>query len=314
MKKSIVFLILIILLIGAISTMAIRHSVSKTTGEKGYASEWNADHTVTDPNTAKRSATLIVAANNSKDKERADYVCDGISDYAEIQQALNDLPTMGGKVLLLEGDYDLYNGGGLVKIDIAKDGTTIEGQGAGTHLTNSGTGGDALIFDVGNKNKFKICNLWIEQVNPDLSVTLWIDGGDDLVVEELWLTNQKFWFQIDNSNRVKLSNWAVNCADIQIFGGANNKIIIGNIVIDSTGVSRISLRDNFYSIVEKITGENTNLLYRGNSDYNIFANNICNSIQISDATCDENVIHGNLVDLAIVDGGTNTHQADNWVF
>jgi len=54
-----------------------------------------------------RAATLVVAANDSstKSKAQADYICDGVDDQVEIQAAIDALPAQGGKVLLLEGTY-----------------------------------------------------------------------------------------------------------------------------------------------------------------------------------------------------------------
>lgn len=56
-----------------------------------------------------RSATLVVAANDSLDKSKAqaDYVCDGVADNVEIQAAIDAIPSVGGKVVLLEGTYVL---------------------------------------------------------------------------------------------------------------------------------------------------------------------------------------------------------------
>ena len=53
-----------------------------------------------------RSATIVVAASDSKFKQFADYVCGGTNDKDIILAALNALPApQGGKVLLLDGNY-----------------------------------------------------------------------------------------------------------------------------------------------------------------------------------------------------------------
>jgi parallel beta-helix repeat protein len=56
-----------------------------------------------------RTATIVVAASNSSaaGKAQADYACAGTSDDVVIQEALNALPASGGKVLLLEGTYNI---------------------------------------------------------------------------------------------------------------------------------------------------------------------------------------------------------------
>lgn len=56
-----------------------------------------------------RSATIVVAASDSsaKSKAQADYVCDETADNIDIQAAISELPTVGGKVQLLEGTFNL---------------------------------------------------------------------------------------------------------------------------------------------------------------------------------------------------------------
>ena len=53
------------------------------------------------------SASMTVAANDSptKLKNRADYVCDGVADDVQIQAAIDELPSGGGKVFISEGHY-----------------------------------------------------------------------------------------------------------------------------------------------------------------------------------------------------------------
>jgi parallel beta-helix repeat protein len=51
--------------------------------------------------------TLVVAASDSLDTSRADYVCDGTDDQDTIMTALGDLPAGGGCVKLLEGTYNI---------------------------------------------------------------------------------------------------------------------------------------------------------------------------------------------------------------
>ncbi|MFC1789720.1 right-handed parallel beta-helix repeat-containing protein [Patescibacteria group bacterium] len=61
--------------------------------------------TTTDSDTNYYGPTIIVAASNSTNTDRAHYVCDGTNDEAEINQALAALPSTGGVVQLLEGTY-----------------------------------------------------------------------------------------------------------------------------------------------------------------------------------------------------------------
>jgi hypothetical protein len=78
-------------------------------------------------------ATFVVAASDSLNKEKADYVCDGTDDQVEIQAVIDALPAGGGRVLLLEGTFEISN-----YIDLAGlNNVTLEGQGCGTIIHNN---------------------------------------------------------------------------------------------------------------------------------------------------------------------------------
>ncbi len=80
-----------------------------------------------------RASTLVIAASNSQDKTRADYVCTGSGDQTTINTALAALPSGTGKITLLDGLYTLSGaitcggGGGTSAV-------VIEGQGWNTQI------------------------------------------------------------------------------------------------------------------------------------------------------------------------------------
>lgn len=70
-----------------------------------------------------RSATFVVCANDSLNKTQCDYLCDGIADDVQIQAAIDAVPTAGGKVLFLEGQFNISD------TIFMKDKVTLEGMG-----------------------------------------------------------------------------------------------------------------------------------------------------------------------------------------
>ncbi|MCG2712620.1 MAG: right-handed parallel beta-helix repeat-containing protein [Candidatus Omnitrophica bacterium] len=76
----------------------------------------------------------IVAASDSVDTTRADYVCDGTDDQVEIQAAIDDLGTNGGAVYLLEGTYNISASINLDSTAPDDSGKAIIGTGKGTVL------------------------------------------------------------------------------------------------------------------------------------------------------------------------------------
>ncbi len=79
--------------------------------------------------TQSHSATFVVAAADSKNPEKADYVCDGIDDQEEIRSAIAALPASGGKIVLTEGTFNLTDA-----IYSFVSNMTLEGQGVSTVL------------------------------------------------------------------------------------------------------------------------------------------------------------------------------------
>lgn len=62
--------------------------------------------------------TIIIASSVSRDKDSADFICDGINDEAQIRAAITLLPktethgvtdTYGGEIVFLEGQYNISN-------------------------------------------------------------------------------------------------------------------------------------------------------------------------------------------------------------
>lgn len=94
-----------------------------------------------DNNSGRRSSTVVVAAADSREQARADFVCDGVADHITIRQALAALPQAGGQLLLLEGSYyldltgiedDGYGYRALISVSL--DNVTLKGQGRSTRL------------------------------------------------------------------------------------------------------------------------------------------------------------------------------------
>lgn len=73
--------------------------------------------------------TITVACSTSKHNITADYHCNGTNDQTVIQQAIDALPSTGGKIVLLEGTYNISG-----QINVNKPNVTICGMGNSTVL------------------------------------------------------------------------------------------------------------------------------------------------------------------------------------
>ena len=83
----------------------------------------------------KKYARFVVGTSTAGyTSDQVDYLCDGTEDQVEINQAISNLPSTGGEVLLLDGSYNISGD----DIIISQSGVTLCGCGAGTIL-NMGT-------------------------------------------------------------------------------------------------------------------------------------------------------------------------------
>ena len=90
------------------------------------------------------AATIVVAASDSKNTASADYICTGTADQNQINAAIAALPSGGGKIVLLDGTYNISG-----SITVNKDNVTIEGMGNGTVLQTSS---NISVIYVGSSN------------------------------------------------------------------------------------------------------------------------------------------------------------------
>jgi len=330
--------------------MTIKHAAVKASGDMGTADEWNADHVISDASKSKNNVTLIVAASNSLDTSRADYVCDGIDDDETIQEALDDLPAGGGSVILLEGTYELSN------LIYTHDYTQIKGQGYSTVLQ---TIGNHRVISIATDDGVIIQDLKIvgsgagHAANDGIYITASNNvtvhnvrcedcGGNGIEVtgvsDNITLTNN---FQISNENH-----------GIYAHGTSRNIIFSGNHSKENGGIGIYLYTSTAGSFVNNVVEDNVNhgiLLYSssdntvcnnvvmGNdsgdtgtwdgiivdhdSDNNTIVGNRCGEndnaeIRIDDATCNKNVVVGNNAvgathAFAIVDNGTGTVLGNN---
>ena len=171
----------------------------------------------------RAAATFIVAASDSLHKERADYVCPGVDDQVVIQAAIDALPTSGGKVVLLDGTYNLSANVTL------NDNVHLSGNGAGTILVGRN-------IYANNVSEITISNLYVKDtvghcihlsdvVNGLVKNCIVENAGDDGIA-----------VQGDSTVGVIINaNICRNCATstvpsgIELDMGARNVIITNNI-------------------------------------------------------------------------------------
>lgn len=132
---------------------------------------------------------LFVAANDAstRDKIRADYVCDGNDDQVEINLAISDLGG-GGRVVLSTGKFNLSE-----TVSISQSNTIVMGQGWKTTLhVNDSSNIFAITYD---SSSTAISGCSVKDLNIDCNGNsqstggggIWASGCVQCVFDNLWI-------------------------------------------------------------------------------------------------------------------------------
>jgi len=188
----------------------------------------------------RTTTTIVVASSSSNEKEKADYICDGVNDELEIEAAMSQLPSEGGRVFLLEGEFEL---GGNIDV-ISK--TLIEGTGFGTRL--DGQGAYNMIFDsadnvVVRRIFFKDTSIvWKNSVERNFILDNWFydftnerngieyisaPNGQRHVISGNYFEHTQFPIHMENVNNMLISN---NVFQYNDGGGINISNSNGNMI------------------------------------------------------------------------------------
>jgi parallel beta-helix repeat protein len=232
-----------------------------------------------------RCATRIVAASNSLDRTRADYVCDGADDQEEINAAIADLGTTGGMVLLLEGTYNI-TGSIVLASNIA-----LVGQGPGTVLrVPDGFNADLNVISGSNVSGVLVANLKV-------------DGNK--ANQRAGTMNGIYLSSVTHS---EVRSWVENMRDngIVLDSSSSHNTITGNtcqgnknsgIYLSSSSYNTVTgntCQQNDYGIYLSFSGHNTitGNLCQGNYIHGIYLYPSSNNNTIVGNTCQGNGSYG----------------------
>lgn len=256
--------------------------------------------------------TIIVAASNSKNRGRADYVCDGVSDQTEINSALTALGVVGGKVVLLEGTFNVTGA-----INVPSN-CTLEGQGNGTVLQIPNA--QNATFNViqnsdrtnGNTGIF-IANLKIEgnKANNTAGTQIGVlfqratlSTIQNVIIQNMRNQGIQFYSADNNmivGNTVQMNAYGIFC----VTAGNNNNTIMGNTIKSNTneGIS-ISIGDKNIIADNIVQTNGSGGIDAGNSNYNVITGNRCegNTLYGIKVSGDYNSVTGNVCQTNGSDG------------
>ncbi|MBI2133751.1 right-handed parallel beta-helix repeat-containing protein [Candidatus Woesearchaeota archaeon] len=215
---------------------------------KVYANgKWQSDRAV---------ASRVVAANDSVNWEKADYVADGINgtdDAATIKAAINSLPKSGGIVYLLDGTFYLDS-----SLQINRSNFTLTGTGRGTVLkrmwneTTANTGG---VITLGNGSA-AVYNIMIAQLSIDGNNKTYSNANNHgiffnhsvhrSIVRNTWIHDNGgngIFLRATGGNTALFNRFEYNYITSNSGAGilqqtnADQSVIVGNTIIGNKGIS-----------------------------------------------------------------------------
>lgn len=241
------------------------------------------------------SATAIVVSNDSPALVKAAarlakivfgariQICDGTDDHVQIQAAIDALPVTGGKVVLLDGTYNITT-----TISIVKDCVAFEGQGEST-----------IIFLVADSNTTCITVGDGATVVTGVAIRdLYIDGNQANNATGLY--GIYFNKKITNSIIEKLA--IVNTKSHSIFlysaadGDANTDNIISKVRFAGGQYRDIQFEYSHNNVISQCKIRDKGIYVRW-SDYNIIEGNNCQTTAegiVLSTDCRKNVVIGNI--------------------
>lgn len=263
------------------------------------------------------NATLVVAASNSslKSQAAADYTCSGSGDQSTIRSAIDALPAGGGKVLLLEGTYNINS-----CLDVYKSNVMLEGMGDGTVLKRAFDNNPVIwLFN----NNINVSNFCIEGNDSyDLNYGIYTSPSDNLkniIIHNVSIIGEKrgivgtfndskiyscfidgqagmisgIWLKPQSSHNIIFSNTCCNMAAEGIMCDNITWNIITNNKIYSVGYG-IRLVNGGYNIIHS----------------NEINENILTSISTETGSV-SNLVVGNLYEKDYVNSGGATNQFES---
>jgi parallel beta-helix repeat protein len=175
--------------------------------------------------------TLIIAAKNTPNKSSADYICDGIGDQVEINNAINKLAGKAGTVALLSGTFVIN------KPIVVRENLIIYGQGIGT------------IISLASGSNCNIIQNTPYKVTPNLTIRdMRLNGNrDQQSSTSTWTTMNGISITVSGANSLIKNMTIENTWSGGIRFVGDNSIITGNTIKNSTW-SGISVSDACFGV------------------------------------------------------------------
>lgn len=218
--------------------------------------------------------TITISSSTSKHMLTADYYCSGTNDQTVINNAISALPSTGGKIVLLEGTYNI---GGTITIN--KSNVTIQGLGHNVILKTATSTTALKMFGISNATGLIISDIVIDYANNTSAdcIAIQLYSSDNVIIEHINILNNKGngieWF---NCNYTRFSDISfINVRQCIWDRGRNHSSIIDKWIVDTVtnGITLDSL-STLNKIVDCIVRSATDNGIKSDAAYTMINDNI----------------------------------------
>jgi len=227
---------------------------------------------------------FIIAASDSSDlnKSKADYICDGVDDQVEIQAAIDELPSEGGKIQLLEGNFNISD-----RIN-SIDNLIISGMGYATQLI------------IGDTTAFTPVIIYSE----NWYVGIYGDAKENVIIENLYM-------DFEGDSKSNYENYAgmlfESCSNIIVRNCKVYDVVWGVDIATPKRAHGIAYRQCTNSFIINCLVDHCG--YEG-----IAVRDACNNIYVCKNTLTNNKIHSAQATDWLPDGGDESVPSEKVYF
>ena len=218
--------------------------------------------------------TITISSSTSKHMPTADYYCTGANDQTVINNAISALPSTGGKIVLLEGTYNI---GGTITIN--KSNVTIQGLGHNVILKTATSTTALKMFGISNATGLIISDIVIDYANNTSAdcIAIQLYSSDNVIIEHINILNNKGngieWF---NCNYTRFSDISfINVRQCIWDRGRNHSSIIDKWIVDTvTNGITLDSSSTLNKIVDCIVRSATDNGIKSDAAYTMINDNI----------------------------------------
>ena len=218
--------------------------------------------------------TITISSSTSKHMLTADYYCSGTNDQTVINNAISALPSTGGKIVLLEGTYNI---GGTITIN--KSNVTIQGLGHNVILKTATSTTALKMFGISNATGLIISDIVIDYANNTSAdcIAIQLYSSDNVIIEHINILNNKGngieWF---NCNYTRFSDISfINVRQCIWDRERNHSSIIDKWIVDTvTNGITLDSSSTLNKIVDCIVRSATDNGIKSDAAYTMINDNI----------------------------------------